>query len=127
MLIYLRRMPVETLILWVYIIWYLTIAALYFDASPSIWLNALGLSIIVGTALMLATGPINRHRFQHQFWQLFRLYCCPFCVSSFSALSRNNDFVLILPPDLSSNLLALTNCLVFTGSTLLIKYRTVAR
>lgn len=118
---YLKQMSNQSLILWVYFIWYLSMAGLYFDASPTLWGNSFGLSLIVGTALMLATGLPTKLRVKNHFWQVFRLYLCPFCVSSFSSLTKGHGFYLIISPVLNSNLLALSCCLVFVAAVLLFK------
>lgn len=119
---YLRQMSGQTLFLWLYLIWYLSMAGQYFDAAPALWGNAFGLSLIVGTALMLSTGPITTQRLKSHFWQLFRLYLCPFCVSSFSALTKDQGFHLILSPLLYRNLLALGCCLSFIAVVVLFKW-----
>lgn len=86
-----------TLLLWTYLVWYLCIVATYFDPEPRLWLNALGMSAIVGTALRLGVGlpPPGRAGA----WQLFRLYATPFCVASFAGLTRNHAFWVVFPAD----------------------------
>jgi len=45
-------------ILWCYLIWYLVFVTLYFDtthASLRLWLTSLGISVIVGVALVIST------------------------------------------------------------------------
>ncbi|MEH6823540.1 MAG: hypothetical protein V7629_06485 [Motiliproteus sp.] len=115
-------MSKETLVLWVYIIWYLAMVCQHFDGNPGLWGNSLGLSLIVGTALVLATGTVTRLRLKKQFWQLFRLYCCPFCVSSFSALTKDQGFELVFSPEREKNLWALLGCLGFVLVVLSIKW-----
>jgi hypothetical protein len=41
-------------VLWCFLIWYSATVVHYFDATPSIWLNAFGISAIVGFALYLS-------------------------------------------------------------------------
>jgi len=95
---YLVNLPGGLAILWCYFIWYLTMGFLYFQPTLSLWLNSLGLSLVVGAALILATGPLNLNRFKAQFWQVVRLVLCPFCVSSFTALTAGHGFLLLLSP-----------------------------
>ncbi len=105
------RLPAGLIILWCFLIWYLVMVALHFESSPRLWLNALAMSAIIGTALMLSVrhdaGPAR------EFWRVFRLYAIPFCVSSFSALVRDDGFYAILSPLMSDNLVAGTGCLLF--------------
>ncbi|MEH6577172.1 MAG: hypothetical protein V7731_08840 [Amphritea sp.] len=118
---YLQSMPLGTLILWCYIIWYLVMVAFYFDGSFTLWGNSIGLSLIVGFALVLATGPLSKARIRQQFWQVTRLFLCPFCVSSFSALTKGKGFSLLVSPVLQENLVALTLCMLFCGLVYTVK------
>ncbi len=118
---YLRAMPTSIQILWCYVIWYFVMALYYFDSNPALWSNSLGISIIVGIALVLATGPITVVRFRQQFWQVIRLFLCPFCVSSFSALTKNKGFLLILSSQSKENFAAGTLCGIFFIIVLIIK------
>ena len=45
--------------LWCYLIWYLFFAARYFDPSRNLWLTSLGISGIIGFALILSTASPN--------------------------------------------------------------------
>jgi len=105
------RLPAGLVILWCFLIWYLVMVALYFEASPRLWLNSLAMAAIVGTALMLSArhsaGPAR------EFWRTFRFYGIPFCVSSFSALVRDDGFYAVFSPDRQHNALALAGCLIF--------------
>jgi hypothetical protein len=78
----------------------------YFDATPALWINSLGISAIIGTALYLSTAHAGHTRTRLDRWQIFRLYLMPLCVSSFAALIKGRGFVLVLHPDLEGNLLA---------------------
>ncbi|MEH6473539.1 MAG: hypothetical protein V7752_20105 [Halopseudomonas sp.] len=118
---YLCQMRWGILVLWIYIIWYLVMVAQYFEPDPALWANSLGLCLIVGLALVLATGPITKQRLKTQYWQVFRLFLCPFCVSSFSALTKEKGFFLILSPEPGKNLLALSCCAVFLVMVVAIK------
>jgi hypothetical protein len=105
-LVYLRGLTPPRLVLWCYLVWYLVVLARYFDATPALWINSLGISAIIGTALYLSTAHAGRTRTQLDRWQIFRLYLMPFCVSSFAALIKGRGFVLVLHPDLEGNLIA---------------------
>lgn len=118
---YLRAMPLGNLILWCYIIWYLVMVVFYFDGNITLWGNSIGLSLIVGFALVLATGPLSKARIRQQFWQVTRLFLCPFCVSSFSALTKGKGFSLLISPILQENLVAFTLCMVFCGLVYIVK------
>lgn len=107
------RLPVGLVILWCFLIWYLVMIVLHFEASPRLWLNALGMSVIMGTILRLSLphdGSAGR-----EFWRMFRLYAIPFCVSSFSALVRDGGFYAIISPELRDNLVGTAGCLLFLG------------
>ena len=90
-------------ILWCYAIWYLVAVAHHFDPRLALWLTSLGLSAIIGMALVIgmrtsSTGTTHLDR-----WQVFRLFLMPFCVSSFSALVKDAGYVLVFPPTLREN------------------------
>lgn len=105
------RLPAGLVILWCFLIWYLLMVMRHFEASPRLWFNALGMSVIVGTALLLSvrhSGGIAR-----EFWRVFRLYAIPFCVSSFSALVRDDGFYAVFAPEWDDNLIASTGCAIF--------------
>ena len=103
------------MLLWCYLLWYLFVVVTYFDPKPRLWLSSVGLSIIVGTGLYLSTAHGNRERTRLSFWQVFRFYLMPFCVSSFSALIKGRGFVLIFHPSLEKNIEALGSCALFCG------------
>jgi hypothetical protein len=85
-------------ILWCYFIWYLVVLVRYFDTRPSIWLTSLGISLIIGFALLINTTSSGTTRIRLEPWPAFRLFLTPFCVSSFSALVKDQHFVLIFSP-----------------------------
>src|ERR1700734_1812115 len=74
---YFRKMDCPRVILWCYAIWYIVVLLRYFDPNPQIWLTSLGLSAIIGCALLLSTraatqgAPLAR-------WGVFRLFLMPF-------------------------------------------------
>lgn len=118
---YFQKIETSKMILWCYLIWYLTMLTFYFDPSTRLWLSSLGLSIVVGLALMLAIGPITRDRFTRRFWESLRLILCPFLVSSFSSLVKGKDFMLLVSPNLLENIIAIAACCVFVITVKLIK------
>lgn len=119
MLRYLASLKPGKLVLWCYLIWYLATVSRHFDPSPALWGNSLGISVIIGFALLLsvssgAGGKADR-------WQIFRLFLMPFCVSSFSALIKGKGFVLIFPPDVSELLTSAGLCAAFAGFVAVLK------
>ena len=94
---YWARLSGGKIALWCFFLWYLSTVVQHFDPTPSIWLNALGISLLIGLALYLSVrdpgkAPPDR-------WTILRLFMMPFCVSSFSALIKGRGFVLVFPPD----------------------------
>lgn len=84
--------------LWGYLIWYGVVLVRYFDPSPRLWFTSLGLSGIIGLALVLSTAGTNATTKLDR-WQVFRLFLMPFCVSSFAALVKDHGFLLVFSPD----------------------------
>src|SRR5215217_4115259 len=98
------------IILWCYLIWYIFFVVRYFEPIPTLWLTSLGLSGVIGFALLLSTrGPTNRL----ERWQVFRLFLMPFCVSSFAALVKGRGFVLVFSPRVLEDFAALGICAAF--------------
>jgi hypothetical protein len=96
------------LVLWCYLIWYFVTLYFHFDPSPKIWINSLGISVVIGSALMLSvSGGATNH------WQTFRLYWMPFAVSSFAALIKNKDYFVIFSPSFYEVSIALGACVLF--------------
>jgi hypothetical protein len=110
---YFGNLTTGRIILWCYLIWYLVVLVRYFDKSARIWLTSLGLSAIVGTGLYISSTA-NGNKLQR--WQIARLYMMPFFVSSFSALVKGKDFLLIFSPNLTEILLAVGLCALFCGA-----------
>ena len=108
---YLVNLPTGKVILWCYLIWYLVIVIRYFDPSPTLWLNSLGISVIIGFALLLSTG--HRSAWFKNRWQTFRLFMMPFGVSSLSSLIKGRGFILIIPPSLLDVALTVGSCAAF--------------
>ena len=96
---YLSNLSNGRLILWCYFIWYLVVLVRYFDKSLLLWLTSLGLSLIIGFALYVSTAMAGTKRVTLDFWQTFRLFLMPFCVSSFAALVKGQGFILIFSPE----------------------------
>jgi hypothetical protein len=107
---YFVNLTAGRIVLWCYLIWYLYFAARYFDPSPALWLTSLGLSGIIGIALVISTwqGKAALDR-----WQTFRLFLMPFCVSSFAALVKGRGFILVFAPLPRENVFALGCCGLF--------------
>jgi len=117
---YLIKLPPGKIVLWCYLIWYLVIALIHFDPAPAIWINSLGISAVIGFALLLSVssptpGGANR-------WQTFRLFLMPFCVSSFSSLIKGQGFILIFPPHANELFFLFGSCAAFVVMVLVLKY-----
>ncbi|MGV3661771.1 MAG: hypothetical protein ACO1TE_16415 [Prosthecobacter sp.] len=99
---YLQNLSTGRTILWCYFIWWMLSVVNHFDASPRIWLTSLGLSGIIGAALLISTQSGGRWVWPDR-WVVFRLFLMPFCVSSFAALVKSADYVLVFPSSLREN------------------------
>jgi hypothetical protein len=108
---YFYEIKLNKAILWCYLIWYVVIVYFYFDPSPKIWINAIGISAVIGTALLLSVSSGRTN--QRDYWQTFRLYLMPFCVSSFSALIKDQGFIIIISPKIGETLVAILGCGLF--------------
>ena len=100
---YLQNLSAGRIILWCYFIWWTVSIVHHFDASPRIWLTSLGLSAIIGVALIISTQPSSGLRSKMDPWVMFRLFLMPFCVSSFAALVKDAGYVLAFPPSWREN------------------------
>lgn len=108
---YCTEIKLDKMILWCYLIWYLVVVFLYFDPSLKIWINSIGISAIIGTGLMLSVSSKN---FQSRdYWQIFRLYLMPFCVSSFSVLIKDKGFVVFISPKIQESVVGMSCCFLF--------------
>lgn len=105
---YLQNLSTGRIILWCYALWYGVNVTCHFDPRPRIWLTSLGLSGIIGAALIISTRPSSGQRPPMDPWVTFRLFLMPFCVSSFAALVKDAGYVLIFPPTLRENLVGLS-------------------
>jgi hypothetical protein len=104
--------------LWCYLIWYLVTVISHFDPSPRIWLSCLGISAIVGFALLLNVSGESTSLSR---WQSFRLFLMPFCVSSFSALIKGQGYILVLPSRPSELYLSFGLCAAFVMIVFVLK------
>ena len=118
---YLSNLSNGRLILWSYFIWYSVVLARYFDPAPRLWLTSCGLSLIIGLALFISTTAASANKVKLDFWQTFRLFLMPFCVSSFSALVKGKNFVLIFSPNPREILAAVVLCAVLCGVVLILR------
>ena len=101
---YLQNLSTGRTILWCYFIWWALSIVNHFDSTPRIWLTSVGLSGIIGAALLISTQTQASGRWVWpDRWVTFRLFLMPFCVSSFSALVKSAGYLLIFPPTLSEN------------------------
>jgi len=102
---YFAQLTPGRIALWCYLIWYLVTVVTHFDPSLALWLNSLGISAIIGVALMLSVNPASSGVRQgasgaasaRNRWQTFRLFLMPFCVSSFAALIKGQGYMLVFP------------------------------
>lgn len=109
MIRYFQAIRPGKVVLWCYLIWYLVTVAHCFDPSPSLWLNSVGISGVIGVALMLSVaGSSKLDR-----WQTLRLFLMPFCVSSFSSLIKGRGYFLIFPTDRAALLQLGSACALF--------------
>jgi hypothetical protein len=115
---YLRDLTLGRIVLWCYLIWYLVVLVRYFDPSPRIWLTSFGLGCIIGTALCISS---TAHGNKLKPWQIARLFMMPFFVSSFSALVKGRNFILIFSPNPMEILLALGLCALFCATVWILK------
>lgn len=84
-------------VLWCYLAWYVYIVVSNFDASVQLWATAFAMSGIVGFALYLNAIDKGNERINLGRWQTARFFLIPFCVSSYSAIAKVNDFVFVFP------------------------------
>jgi hypothetical protein len=101
---YLAGLSAARATLWCYAIWYLINVWNHFDPNPRLWLTSIGLSVIIGFALLLSTTASDSRKITLDRWVIFRLFLMPFCVSSFGALVKDAGYILIFPPSVKENL-----------------------
>src|SRR3954451_5743029 len=120
---YLANLSTGRLILWCYFLWYLVVLVRYFDPNPRLWLTCLGLSVIIGFALYISTTAAGNKKVHLEFWQTFRLFLMPFCVSSFAALVKGRGFVLVFSPNPLEIAVALGLCALLCAAVLWLRKR----
>jgi len=118
---YLATLTTGRIILWCYAVWYVVNVAYHFDARPRIWITSIGLSAIIGTALLISTRSATHGTTALDRWQIFRLYLMPFCVSSFAALVKDAGYILVFPPTLRENLVGFGLIIVFVALVFALK------
>lgn len=106
---YFVRIKFGRIVLWCYLIWYFVTLYYHFDSSLKLWINSLGISAVIGTALILSVSNSGKS----DVWQTFRLYWMPFAVSSFAALIKDQGYFVIFSPDFYEVLSAVVACGVF--------------
>lgn len=116
---YLANLSAGKIVLWCFFLWYVATVIHHFDATPAIWLNAIGISALIGCALYLSVREPGKPPPDR--WTIFRLFLMPFCVSSFSQLIKGKGFVLIFPPDLHELAVTLAACAVFVVFVLAVR------
>jgi hypothetical protein len=107
---YVLKMKTPKKILWCYLIWYFSIISFYFESSIKLWASSIGISLIIGFALILST---TQQGIKQDKWVKFRLFLFPFCVSSYSAIIKGHDFILLFPNNKIHFLISAMNCLLF--------------
>lgn len=118
---YLQNLSTGRTILWCYFIWWVLSIIHHFDPTPRIWLTSLGLSGIIGAALILSTRPSSGNATKTDPWVLFRLFLMPFCVSSFAALVKDAGYILIFPPSWRENAIGIGAIIAFLLVVLIAK------
>ena len=118
---YFARLNTGRVILWCYAIWYSVNVWNHFDLRPRLWLTSLGLSLIIGTALVISTRTSSKGKTELDRWQIFRLFLMPFCVSSFSALVKDAGYILVFPPTLRENIIGAALIVGFVCAVFLLK------
>lgn len=107
---YFKDIKAQKIILWCYLIWYFTIIAIYFEPSFKLWASSVGISFIIGFALILSTSQQGT---KQNIWIKIRLFLFPFCVSSYSAAIKDYDFILVFPVNSFHLFISVLNCLLF--------------
>ena len=122
---YFAQLSAGRVALWCFLIWYVATVVRHFDPAPAIWLNALGISAIIGVALYLSVREPGRPKPDR--WTVLRLFLMPFCVSSFSQLIKGRGFVLIFPPDAREIGVTLALCAAFVAAVAILRAATRPR
>ena len=117
---YFANLSAGRAVLWCYAVWYVVNVALHFDPRLRLWITSLGLSGIIGFALLLSTRTPG---VKTDGWVTFRLFLMPFCVSSFAALVKDLGYILIFPPTLRENAIGLVAIAAFLAVVTLLRRR----
>ncbi len=120
LLCYFANLSMGRVVLWCYAVWYVVNVALHFDVRLRLWLTSLGLSGIIGIALLLSTRTNGA---KQDGWVTFRLFLMPFCVSSFAALVKDADYILVFPPTLRENGIGFGAIAAFLAAVTLLRRR----
>lgn len=118
---YFANLTTGRIVLWCYLVWYLVTVATHFDPSPRLWLTSLGLSAIIGAALLISTRSSTKGTTELDRWQILRLFLMPFGVSSFAALVKDEGYVLIFPPSLGLNAVGFGMVFLFVAAVLALR------
>jgi hypothetical protein len=124
---YLAQLTPGRIVLWCYAIWYCVNVWNHFDTNPRLWITSLGLSGIIGLALLLSTRSSNGKSAPLDPWVVFRLFLMPFCVSSFAALVKGLGYILIFPPTWRENMAGLAFIAIFLGIVGLLKRTSLSK
>ena len=114
---YWSKISHQKLMLWCYLIWWANTVLTHFDSSITLWTNSLGISLVIGTALVCSVSSASNDR-----WQIFRLFWMPFAVSSFAALIKDKGYWVIFSPVPYENVRALSLCILLCIAVTLLKW-----
>ena len=121
---YLSGLTTGRIILWCYAIWYVVNVTAHFDPRPRIWITSLGLSVIIGAALLISARSSSTGTTSLDRWQIFRLFLMPWCVSSFAALVKDAGYILVFPPTLKENAIGFAFIAIFVAGVNALKHCT---
>jgi hypothetical protein len=122
---YFAQLTPGRIVLWCFLLWYAVVVIRHFDPAPALWLNALGISGIIGVALYLSVREPGRPPPDR--WTTLRLFIMPFCVSSFSQIIKGRGFVLVFPPEPREIAMALGACAAFLAGVFTLRAATRER
>ena len=116
---YFAELKTGKVVLWCYLIWWAVTVVNHFDASLALWINSLGISVVIGNGLLLSVArPVGA---AHDRWQIVRLFLMPFCVSSFAALIKGRGYLFVFPTDGQQLAQSLAACAVFISVLFVLK------
>ena len=107
---YLARLSVGGMVLWFYLIWYLVIVIRYFDPSPALWPSSLGISLIIGTALLINASTSRQSVKTIEFRPAFRVFSHAILRFRFFGVIKGRSFYLIFSPQINDRLVASALC-----------------